>query len=181
VPSLGRSRWLLVASAPVAFIFMLLTEPSPPPRGLYWPTKVGAKLLYDTSWEPRRPDEIVTKVDGELVTVRGDRDRVYRVNRSGVALVSGDYEDVLLDLDALPGESWLSAAGHQRRTYVGMEKVGRFDAARVDWEDVRRLPQSYERGSDWYAKDVGLAKSVTRLMSARTDRVVVETVELLRE
>jgi hypothetical protein len=162
-----------------------------PDEGLYFPTAVGTKWVYEGP--NGEYEEAITdaKADGKgtvvtVVRTKGGKEEwrsTFRVTRAGFdMLASGGvtYEQPLpfLKAGAKAGDEWEytyarpPTAFHCRLKVVGPEKVevpaGKFDAVRVDAAESNSLVGAANpngpafESSCWYAPGVGLVRQVWR-------------------
>jgi len=173
-----------------ALASLLLFAPAPEAKPvLYYPTKIGDKLVYEFTDRDKRIEFTETvlsaeKKDGVITVTISRKDapadqpaRKVKVSETGLALLANDPKDlqtppVLLKLPSEAGDMWKSKPENAglgtitgcSSTFVGIEEVkvpaGQYKAIRVD--SVISLSGEQFKASHWYAPGVGLVKMVAR-------------------
>jgi len=167
---------------PVLAVLALLpavhAAPVPKSAEAYFPTKVGARWVYDGG-DGKEEVKTVTKTeataDGVMVTVAGEGPggragdtSTVRVARDGVFVHAerGETFDppaCLLKLPAGAGDAWDFLGGKEklRMTVAGVEAVevpaGKYTAVRVDMTGT--AGGTTVKATGWYAPGVGLVKA----------------------
>jgi hypothetical protein len=154
-----------------------------PKPALFYPTQVGTKRVYEQAGKDNYVEvitDVTTKGEVTLVTVQElvdgklEPSDVVSVTENGLSsLYRGkdklDPPITFLKLDAKPGESWKvesSAADRKfkvRFTFTGEEEVkvpaGRYKALKLESE-MTSNGRTFT-ATAWYAKGVGMVKSVS--------------------
>ncbi len=181
------SRLLVLLSAAVVPFAVAPAAPVPPEAkkpGLYFPTKVGTKLVYQAEGEKHERVEVVMEVedkDGAKIVTMGFLSRgkvephnVVSVSDKGLCIVDTNVSDLdepmwLLKLPHKDGNKWdfviaPAAIGKWKGTAVasGPDKVevpaGKFEAIRVELDIT--FAGDRTRITTWYAPGVGNVKEI---------------------
>lgn len=156
-------------------------------ENVYFPTRVGAKWIYDVNGEEETEVVTAVKMQGRAIFVTVHQviflkesdikmklaeDGLYQL--TGVAALPKSHKDVetpslILRLPYKPGMKWrtFTAAwpfGESTFTAYGPERVevpaGKYQAIRVETTDAAKTEPNTIQRTYWYAPGVGLVKFV---------------------